>query len=425
VWTVLTSTTGFTTGFSVAWGGRGYTLVPGDYDGDRRADLGLYERATGSWFVLTSAAGFTTAISRGWGGAGYLPVPGDYDGDGKVDLGVYQQATGNWYVLRSSSNYSTTLQVTGWGAEGDVPISTAIPVGINDLLRAGDFDGDMRSEITVYNVTTGLWASLTSSTGFTGATNRIWGGSMIAPGDYDGDGRGDLVTFERTRSSFEPTSFYVTTSSTLFTKTIVLRMNDLGLSADPWVPAPGDYDGDGKTDFVMYNPPTHSWVMRLSGEGYAFSRSFSYGSGDAVPADYDGDGKTDVATYDGATGHWSVRLSSTNDVNSQMVEVGGPGWMPMAADYDGDGRADFVVYNTSTGQWYGLLSSANYTTTINVAWGGTGYTPAKGDYDGDGKADLALYVASTGNWYVLLSGRHYTTTMTSYWGGPGYAPVPQ
>jgi hypothetical protein len=99
---VLKSPTNYTTAIIKAWGGVGYTLVPGDYDGDKKADLGLYQRATGSWFVLLSGANFTTALNQTWGGVGYLPAPADYDADGKIDLGVFQQATGNWYSLLSA-----------------------------------------------------------------------------------------------------------------------------------------------------------------------------------------------------------------------------------------------------------------------------------------------------------------------------------
>ena len=94
-WSVLRSTTSYTTVLNIGWGGRGYTLVPGDYDGDGKADAGLYDRATGNWLILKSNSGYTTTIGVSWGGAGYDPVPGDYDADGKIDLGIVQRSTGN------------------------------------------------------------------------------------------------------------------------------------------------------------------------------------------------------------------------------------------------------------------------------------------------------------------------------------------
>src|SRR5262249_53239042 len=166
IWAVLKSSTAFVLGFSVSWGGPGYTLVPRDSDGDHRADLGIYQPSTGGWHILTSSSGFTSTISASWGGPGYLPVPGDYDGDGSVDPAVYQRATGFWYVLKSSTAYGSTLSIGAWGSGNDIPLSQAIAVRSNDLLRAGDADADARSEIIVYAEALGLWGSLTSSSNY-------------------------------------------------------------------------------------------------------------------------------------------------------------------------------------------------------------------------------------------------------------------
>ena len=46
----------------------------------------------------------TRRATATWGSAGDLPIPGDYDGDGKADIAVYRASTGVWSILQSSTN---------------------------------------------------------------------------------------------------------------------------------------------------------------------------------------------------------------------------------------------------------------------------------------------------------------------------------
>jgi hypothetical protein len=128
-WKILNSIGGYVSSTTVSLGGTGYVPVPGDYDGDRRQDVAVYNTTTGAWNILMSSTNFTTAINVSWGGPLYLPEPGDYDGDGKTDLAVYRPSTARWSVLTSSSNYTASI-VVDWGGGGYTPIP------------GQDFDGD-------------------------------------------------------------------------------------------------------------------------------------------------------------------------------------------------------------------------------------------------------------------------------------------
>jgi hypothetical protein len=138
--------------------------MPGDYDGDGRADIVVYRPLRAGnwpvWFILKSSSNYTTWTTQGWGGDGDIPVPGDYDGDGKADLATYRPAIGTWLVHGSSSGLSFLLVV--WGVSTDLPVPN-------------DFDGDGRTDIAVYRPSTGIWCILKSGTNFTAWDTYQWG----------------------------------------------------------------------------------------------------------------------------------------------------------------------------------------------------------------------------------------------------------
>jgi hypothetical protein len=70
--------------------------------------------AAGIWYSSTN-----TAARYQWGGATDKPLPGDYDGDGRADLAVWRPSDGTWFVWYSSTGGQDTAQ---WGVGGDVPI---------------------------------------------------------------------------------------------------------------------------------------------------------------------------------------------------------------------------------------------------------------------------------------------------------------
>lgn len=267
-----------------------------DFNGDGKTDFAVVRNvgggATGQvrWFININ--GTATTYGSDWGIATDFFVPEDFDGDGKTDIAIWRAGAPTvaaFYILESQAN---TVRIQPFGQSGDEPRVVE------------DYDGDGKADVSVYRA--GAASGEQSFWFFRGSLNNPGGNTTYVPWGLNGD-----------------------------------------------FPAPGDYDGDGKSDFVIQRNngggQARFWMLQTT----AGFDSVVYGTPTdvIVPGDYDADGKTDLAVVRGIGGqyNWFVRPSSTGVISAAPIAVFGASAtdFPVHGDYDGDGKTDPAIWRPS------------------------------------------------------------------------------
>ncbi len=280
--------------------------------------------------------------------------------------------------------------------------------------------------------------------------------------DFDGDGRTDIALYrEGSRSpdvAPQPSDWY-------FLNTQTGQMGTISWGRTLDVPAPADYDNDGKTDVAIYRwwdfetGDTNEWWINKSSGGYQIIFSYEPGYhkfsrnyvgdgraeigqlyqinvsqdpnqncfmsiyfvadlvgntirktvGDAcnvvptpVPGDYNNDGYSEIAVFSNRTFKvWFPPYNSGYTAPTLVQTLNVD--VPTPGDYDGDGKTDFAGIKRKDGKTIWRVKQSFSGTQTDTIFGFDTDKPVPGDYDGDGKTDFAIFRPSDGSWWIKYS----------------------
>ena len=204
--------------------------VIGDWNGDRRSDVGTFGRTAAAAVFKQLIPGGTREVTS-FGRPTDEPVLGDWNGDGQTDFGVRNPKNGAFSLARPDGS-RMRLE---FGDADDVPVS-------------GDWDGDGRWDVGVYDHRTSVFF-LRNALGNMSSW-YVAGGGLPITGDWDGDGRWDLGHYDPATRIFTLRSVDGSTRSIRFGSSTSL-------------PVVGFWNGDAVSDIGVWDTATGVFSKRL------------------------------------------------------------------------------------------------------------------------------------------------------------------
>ncbi|MES0489524.1 MAG: SpvB/TcaC N-terminal domain-containing protein [Leptospirales bacterium] len=291
--------------------------VTGDYDGNGKSDIAFYLPKEKEFWVAESQGDHFTFKMYGKLTISDVDIfraewfTGDFDGNGISDVVLYDEETGYWIFMTNTGGAFSFIKF-GHNFENLYrsdysPAQAMNSNGTNDLSKdgkfrdqihwlGGDYNGDGRSDIAMYDARDGKWWVAENlrddALGFRlqwrlyqtfNAPGRTLFSHQRFSGDFNADGYSDFLLFDRDKLEW----ILGEVKNDIFGNATI---NFVIWSAIPeqrditrWLQ--GDFNGDGRTDIGFYSQTDNNfWIGEATPDGFRYRIYGNLSDGGPDPA---------------------------------------------------------------------------------------------------------------------------------------------
>ena len=164
----------------------------------------------------------------------------------------------------------------------------------------------------------------------------------------------------------------------------------------------GDWNGDGRDDFGVFDSKTATWSLKYGTEtGSADAGVFTFGNPGTLPVvgDWNGDGRDDIGTFHPGSATWSLRYGASPGLPTAGVfKFGSKNTQPVVGDWDGDGRDGIGTFKVKNSEFTLRQTATAGARDARFRFGPGGGVAVAGDWNGDGRDGIGIYQGGIKRW---------------------------